>query len=145
MLFQTSYSSKETEQAITNLVGKPIGFIKNIKMGGIGSQRLLVNEANEEIQKLLKKQNTPPHTNIELRPKGILLRFRVKLDNWSLALSYSKLDIIQNANHLLLVVDEWELQLTPSHNDVLDPKFVQKLLKLKSEFIAECDLKVEKD
>jgi len=73
MLFQTSYSSKETRQAINDLIGEPLGFIRSVKMGGIGSQRLLVNDANQEIQKLLKEQNTPPYTNIELRPKGILL------------------------------------------------------------------------
>lgn len=133
MLFQTSYSSKETRQAINDLIGEPLGFIRSVKMGGIGSQRLLVNDANQEIQKLLKEQNTPPYTNIELRPKGILLMFRVRLDNWSLALPYSTLDITQSTNSLLLVSDEWKLQLAPVHNNILDTKFIHKLLKLKSE------------
>lgn len=133
MLFQTSYSSKETIQAINDLIGEPLSFIKSIKMGGIGSQRLLVNDANPEIQKLLKEQNTPPYTNIELRPKGVLLMFRIRLDNWSLALAYSKLDITQSSNNLLLISDEWKLQLAPAHNDILDTKFINKLTKLKSE------------
>lgn len=133
MLFKYSYYSKKTEEEIYKRVGKSIGFIDRIKMGGIGSQRLLVEEADSEITALLSEHNALPYTNIELRPKGIIIAFRIKLDNWVLVLPYRKLSILKNAKQLILHQDHWKLKLAPVNNAGLDLKFFQKLLKLKAE------------
>lgn len=133
MLFQTSYHSKETKEEIDTLVGKSIGIIKMIKMRGIGSQRFLVDEANEEVQELLERQNTPPYTNIELRPKGIMLWFRVKLDSYVLVLPYYKLSIFKNTDDITFHSDQWKLKLIPAHNAKLNISFVQKMLRMKAE------------
>jgi hypothetical protein len=135
MLFPHSYYSKKTEKEINALVGKPIGFIKRIRMRGIGSQRFLVSEANEEISELLTRQNTPPYTNIELRPKGIIFWFKVKLDSWVLVLPYYKLNVFKNAEHMILYSDHWKLKLSPAHNSTFNLKFFRKLIRLKAEVI----------
>lgn len=133
MLFKYSYYSKKTEEEIHELVGKSIGFMDRIKMGGIGSQRFLVQEADSEITALLSKQNMAPSTNIELRPKGIIMSFRIKLDNWVLVLPYRKLSIFKSAKELTIHQDHWKLKLSPVNNAGLDLKFFHKLLKLKAE------------
>lgn len=133
MLFKYSYYSKNTEEEIHQLVGKSIGFIDRLKMGGIGSQRFLVQEADLEITTLLNQQNTPPYTNIELRPRGIILSFRVKLDNWVLVLPYRKLSIFKSTTTLTIHQDRWKLKLGPANNASLDLKFFHKLLNLKAE------------
>lgn len=133
MLFPHSYYSKKTEKEINNLVGAPIGFLKRIKMKGIGSQRFLVSDANEEVLELLRQQNTPPYTNIELRPLGIIIWFKVKLDSWVLVLPYRKLSVFKSTEELILHYDQWKLKLMPVLDATLDIKFFQKLLKLKSE------------
>lgn len=102
-------------------------------MGGIGSQRLLIRQANQEIQALLDDQNTPPYTNIELRPQGIILWFRVKLDNWVLVLPYYKLTIFKGDNGFSIFSDQWKLKFSPAHNTPLDTRFIQKMIKMKSE------------
>jgi hypothetical protein len=136
MLFPHSYYSKKIEKEINDLVGKPIGYLDRIKMRGIGSQRFLVEEANSEVMELISKQNTPPYTNIELRPKGIILWFRVKLDSWVLVLPYFKLSVFKTAGHLIIHQDHWKLKLEPAHNATLKLKFIQKLLGLKAEIVS---------
>jgi hypothetical protein len=133
MLFKYSYYSKKTEEEIHKLVGRSIRFIDRIKMDGIGSQRLMVQEADSEITALISEHNGPSYTNIELRPKGIIIAFRIKLDNWVLVLPYHKLSVFKNAKELILHQDNWKLKLTPVNNAGLDLKFFQKLLKLKAE------------
>ncbi len=131
MLFKTSYSSKETKEAIENLVGKPFGIIERFKLGGVGSQRLLVDHADKEVNAIIKAQNTPPFTNIELRPNGIILWFRVKLDNWALVLPYYQVNIFRNTNDITLHANQWKIRMVAANNLSLDLRFFQKLLQLK--------------
>jgi hypothetical protein len=133
VLFKTSYSSKETKEAIEELVGKPFGVIERFKLGGVGSQRLLVEQADDDIDAIIKAQNTPPFTNIELRPKGVILWFRVKLDNWALVLPYYQISIFRNTTDITLHANKWKLKLIAANNLSLDLKFFQKLLQLKGE------------
>ena len=131
MLVQTSYYKKETEQLIDATVGKPFGIWNTLKMGGIGSQRFAVLEANQELSDLLEQQNSTSTTNIELRPRGIILWFRVKIDNWVLVLPYSTLNITVNSNDLIVHSDQWNIKLNPAHNLRLNLKFIHKLLSFK--------------
>jgi hypothetical protein len=136
MLLPYSYHTKKTEKEIHNLVGKPIGLIDRIKLRGIGSQRFLVQEANTEIMELVNNQNTPPYTNIELRPRGIIIWFRVKLDNWVLVLPYRKLSVFKTAEQLIIHQDQWKLKLSAAHDASLNLKFCQKLMRLKAEMAS---------
>jgi len=133
MLFENSYHSKKTNEEIQKLVGKSIGFMDRIKMGGVGSQRFLVEEADSEMTALLSTQNSPPYTNIELRPRGIIMSFRIKLDNWVLVLPYHKLSVFKNAKQLIIHQDHWKLKLSTANNIKFNLKFFQKLLRLKAE------------
>ena len=131
MLLQTSYYNKETEASINSKVGKPFGIWQTFKMSGKGSQRFNIIEANQELNELLLQQNSVPQTNIELRPDGIILWFRVKIDNWVLVLPYYQLSIITNQNELVLHAGEWRIKLLPAHNLPLNLKFISKLLEIK--------------
>ena len=132
MLLQVSYYSREKEKAINDLVGKPFGWRQRFRMGGVGSQRMLVEEANPEIKELLSLHNLPPFTNIELRPKGIIFWFRILLDNYVLVLPYYKLSVFQNGNQLSVFADEWKVKLIPAHRAKLKTRFVQQMLELKA-------------
>ncbi len=132
MIFPYSYHSKETVEEINRLVGKPFGWMQRFKLNGIGSQRLLVLQADTEVKKLLDEQNTPPFTNIELRPKGIIFWFRVKLDNYVLVLPFGKIQIHATTEELNIVSDPWNLRLIAANRSKLDQKFIQKLMGIKT-------------
>ena len=138
MLLQYSYHNRKIKRQVEELVGKPYSIIQRLKMNGNGSQRLSVVSANDELVKILTTtSNTDPYINIELRPKGIIVHFRIRLDNWALILPYYSLSIFSQENQLKLYSGEWKIQLTGYRQAPVDRKFVQKALKLKAESAQE--------
>ncbi|MEO9964831.1 MAG: hypothetical protein ABJF11_03530 [Reichenbachiella sp.] len=136
MLFETSYYSKATKEEINNLVGKPFGLLKRIKLRGIGSQRMLIIDASAELESLINQQNTPPYTNIELRPGGVMLWFRVKLDSYVLALPYDQLSVFNTSEGLSFHAGSWRIKMKVAHQLRPDRAFVFKLLKMKSDYLG---------
>ncbi len=93
MLLNVSYNDKKITSKIDNEVGKPFTLKKRFKLGGIGSPNLFIKETSVEIQNLLLLDNNRNSCNIEMRPKGIIVRFRSLLETYALIIPYYKLTI----------------------------------------------------
>ena len=133
MLIQTSYYSKEKKELIDSLLGKSFGLLQRIKLKGIGSQIFILEDSpNLELTDLFKHQSGTRFCNIELRPKGIIVWFRVKIDNWILVLPFHKLTIYKSTKVLKLFADHWQINLIPAFGAPLSKHFVQKLLYQKA-------------
>ena len=65
-------------------------------MGGNGSPKLFVSQSSEDISDLLTLDNKINSCNIELRPKGIIVRFRSILETFALVIPYHKLTIFKS-------------------------------------------------
>ena len=76
MLLNISYNDIEQKKEIDKLVGKPFSIKERFKMGGIGSEKLIISSASVNIRNLLLLDNNINKCNIELRPKGIIVFFR---------------------------------------------------------------------
>lgn len=98
MLFNVSYNNPKITAQINELVGKPYSLWQSIKMGGNGSPRLVINKSSSEISKILDSNNSINYSNIELRPKGIIIGFRANLDAYALVIPYYKL-VVYRPNH----------------------------------------------
>ena len=84
MLLNVSYNDKKITEKIDNEVGKPFTLKERFAMGGIGSPKLHITETSLEIQNLLILDNNLNTCNIEMRPKGIIVRFRSLLETYGL-------------------------------------------------------------
>ncbi len=93
MLVNVSYNNPEITRRIDQLVGKPFTLKERWAMKGIGSPKLFITEASMEIRNLLLLDNNRDSCNIELRPKGIVLRFRSLLETYALVIPYYKLTL----------------------------------------------------
>ncbi len=62
-------------------------------MDGIGSPKLFITATSMEISNLLMLDNNLNICNIEMRPKGIIVRFRSLLETFALVIPYYKLCI----------------------------------------------------
>ncbi len=93
MLLNVSYTDKKITKKIDDAVGKPFALKERWKLGGIGSPKLHITDASVEIQNLLILDNNLNTCNIEMRPKGIILRFRSLLETYGLIIPYYKLNI----------------------------------------------------
>jgi len=93
MLLNVSYNNKEVTRKIDAEVGKPFTLKERWNMGGIGSPRLFITETSIEIRNLLILDNNRDQCNVEMRPKGVIVRFRSLLETFALIIPYYKLTV----------------------------------------------------
>ena len=93
MLLNVSYNDPKIKKQIDSEVGAPFSLRERWKLGGIGSSKLNITHASIDIHNLLVLDNNNCSCNIELRPKGIIVRFRSLLETYGLIIPFYKLNI----------------------------------------------------
>ena len=73
MIYNSTYNDIEKEIETNNLVGKKYNLIKSIRLGGIGSKRLIVEDLGLNFKKLIQQKTDLTYSNVELRDKGIIV------------------------------------------------------------------------
>ncbi len=91
--FVTTHSSKKNKAAINDLVGKSYSFWDRIKMGGIGSPRLMVEQVSLQLDMVINEKTLVNYATIELRPKGIIMHFVKGIQSFAWAIPYYRLSI----------------------------------------------------
>ncbi len=93
MLVNVSYNNKEITRKVDAEVGKPFTLKERWAIGGIGSPKLIIKKTSLGIRNLLILDNNRDTCNIEMRPKGIIVRFRSLLETFAIVIPYYKLTI----------------------------------------------------
>lgn len=93
MLLNVSYNDKKITRKVDEEVGKPFTLKERLKLGGIGSPKLFITQTSVGIHNLLLLDNNRNSCNIEMRPKGIIVRFRSLLETYALVIPYYKLTV----------------------------------------------------
>ncbi len=91
MLVETTYDNKENKELINDLVGKPFSLLQSIKMNGIGSKRMIVDDVSPNMNSVINAVSDINYANIELRPKGILILINKGLKNFTWIIPYYQL------------------------------------------------------
>ena len=91
MILNTTYTNKDNDATIDILVGKPYSFFTKLRMKGIGSGRMIIDKVSPKLQRALLNGPDLNYANIELRPKGILVRITRRLDNFTWIIPYYQL------------------------------------------------------
>ena len=58
MIYNSTYNEIEKEIETNNLVGKKFNLIKSIRLGGIGSNRLIVEDLSVNFKKMIQLRTT---------------------------------------------------------------------------------------
>jgi len=93
MLLNVSYNDKKITKKIDEAVGKPLSIKERFALGGIGSPKLQITEASIDIYNLLILDSSTNTCNVEIRPNGIIVRFRSRLETYGLIIPYYKLNV----------------------------------------------------
>jgi hypothetical protein len=126
MLLNISYNDEEVKRKIEKTVGKPFSLQKRWEIGGIGSPKLLIDSSSLDISNLLILDQNIDQCNIELRPKGIIVRFRSLLEIYGLIIPYYKLKIYKGkANIYSIYRDNYFIKVISDNNSVR--KFFKKI------------------
>lgn len=132
MLFNISHNDKKTKKTINDLVGNPFGILENFKLKGIGSPRLNIIKASQDIALLLNKTNSIKYTNIELRPKGIIIGFQSQLEVFALVIPFYKLAIFKPGNSITFHIDQHFISIDTSKNTKRIMDFITKIEEQKA-------------
>ncbi|WP_424961557.1 hypothetical protein [Ekhidna sp.] len=123
MIFDTSYPDKETTRKINSEVGTAFNWKDRWKMGGIGSRRMTIHEISEDYKKYMNAEHYISSASIELRPKGIIVHFRYKLQEYSWIMPYKTLQVNYEGS-LRLESEDHFIQFNDPKND----KFIRQMI-----------------
>ena len=112
MLLNISYNDPTVKRQIEKAIGRPFSLKQRWKLGGIGSQKLMINSASIDIHNLLILDNNLKSCNLELRPLGIIVHFRSLLETYGLIIPYYKLKLYKGkAKEYSLYIDQYYIKI----------------------------------
>jgi hypothetical protein len=93
LILDTTHNNKEYKAIIIDLIGKPYSFMESIKIGGVGSKRMIIENVSPNLQQYLNIIADINYANIEMRPSGILLYINKGLRNYTWIIPFYQLVI----------------------------------------------------
>ena len=133
-LYNITYKNKETEQEINAEMGKPFGLIEKLRLGGIGSRRMIIENFSEDLKNLALKVSGIQYANIELRPNGVIIHINQGIYTHAWTIPYFRLSIF-NGDFFTVHGGGSHIQFNKEKSWKENKEFLQKIVKLKSEFV----------
>ena len=131
MLRNISYNDHKIQNEITEMIGESFSFFERIKMNGIGSSNLRIQGCNSEIENLLNLDNNDNRCNIEIRKKGIIVRFRALLETYALIIPFYKLKLFKGESSIYSIyIDNYYIKVLANNKNVHD--FFKKISKYRN-------------
>lgn len=132
MLYNVTYTNKVQEKEINDLVGKQFSFYESIKMNGTGSGRLIIKEASDEILELINKSVDTAYSNIELRPKGVIVGIKSIHETFYWVIPYYLLTMYKNDGHISVYDNKLKMNLSYYKDGKPIMKFLSKVMEGKA-------------
>jgi len=134
MLFNTSYKNEDYTKESNDMLGKTFSLFEKIKIGGVGSSRLMIEELSTKLQPKYKDLSAINYANIELRPKGIIVHFTNRLDRYSWIIPFYRL-VIYSTKTFRIHSNGSYIQFVKNKNYQDNKKFIVKMTDLKNSFL----------
>jgi len=131
MIFNSTYTDKEKELEVEKLIGKKYGLISSIRLNGVGSKRLIVQETSQNFKKIIIQKSDLIYSNIEIRPGGIIVYIAEGLKRYSWVIPYYKLVIYKTPNYSIYSGGDF-IRFSNDFNVKENLNFFKKLLKHKT-------------
>ena len=131
MIFNSTYTDKEKELEVEKMIGKKYSFFNSIRLNGVGSKRLIVQETSPKFKKIIIQKNDLIYSNIEIRHKGIIVYIAEGLNRFSWIIPYNKLAIYKTPNYSIHSNSNF-ISFSNDLNFKENLKFFKKLINHKS-------------
>lgn len=133
MILNTTHYNPDHKQIIADLVGDSFSLVQKLKMKGIGSKRMIIDEVSPNMQTMMNRVSDINYANIELRPKGILVMINQGLKNFTWIIPYYQL-VIYKVNGSSLHAQGRFIHFRNSKTFKENKKFFDKLLDEKVKY-----------
>ncbi|MAQ00074.1 MAG: hypothetical protein CMC51_04610 [Flavobacteriaceae bacterium] len=131
MIFNSTYTDKEKELEVEKLIGKKYGLISSIRLNGVGSKRLIVQETSQNLKKIIIQKSDLIYSNIEIRSGGVIVFIAEGLNRYSWVIPYYKLVIYKTPNYSIHSDGNF-IRFSNDLNIKENLKFFKKLIKHKT-------------
>ena len=131
-VYNITYKNKENEKLIDQQMGKAYGILEKIKLKGIGSRRLIIENFSANIAHLALKVSGIQYANIELRPKGVIVHVNQGIYTHAWTIPYYHLSIY-NGDYFTIHGAGSFIQFNKEKSWKENKSFLQKLVSLKAE------------
>jgi len=131
MIFNSTYTDKEKELEVEKLIGKKYGLISSIRLNGVGSKRLIVQETSQNFKKIIIQKSDLIYSNIEIRPGGVIVYIAEGLNRYSWVIPYYKFVIYKTPNYSIHSGGDF-IRFSNDFNVKENLNFFKKLLKHKT-------------
>jgi hypothetical protein len=99
MIFNSTYTDKEKKLEVEKLIGKRYSIFSSIRLNGVGSKRLIIEETSPKFKEIIIQKNDLIYSNIEIRYRGIIVYIAEGLNRFSWAIPYDKLVVHKTPNY----------------------------------------------
>jgi len=113
------------------LLGLPFSFYQSLKMGGIGSKRMIIEETSQNIVDYTNKISDVNYANIELRPEGIIVLLNKGLNNYNWVIPFRQL-VIYKTDRLSIHAQGKYICFKNNMLYKENKKFIAKMIDLKT-------------
>lgn len=135
MVYNVSYNRPKVDALIKESVGSSYSIFQRIKTQTFGSPPLLIESCSTEIHQLISVDSKTDIGNIEIRPNGILFRFKSYLETYALVIPFYQLTIYRNGESYSIHAGQNVVKVRSKHVGIHG--FFQKLLTLKAQSESE--------
>ena len=134
MIFNTTHNNEDYDLESAAVVGRPFNLLQRIKMGGVGSGRLMIRKISPKLNLGKLKFSEIDYANIELRPRGIIVHYTRKLERFSWIIPFYRL-VIYNAQSFSIHANGNFIQFSKNRNYRENKKFIDKVIQSKIDFL----------
>jgi hypothetical protein len=126
-IFNITYNVPKIIEQINYTVGKPHKWIDRLKLGGIGSRRMVVENRSAGFDDYMLQRHYLTYSNLELRPIGIIVRIHKKLENYAWVLPYGDFSFKKKQDNLIIEAEGDFIEFRDAF--VFNQTFIDKLIK----------------
>lgn len=135
MLYKTTYKNDKIKEEINQVVGAPFSLMQKIRMGRIGSGRMILAQVSPKYYKNINTLNDLKYVNIELRPKGILVHLYQSLERYSWPIPFYQLSFF-DSNLFSIHANGNFIKVKKDSRYESNLAFIQQILKIRNQAIA---------
>lgn len=132
MILNITYPTPKDKRSMAQIVGPAYSFLERIKMGGIGTSKLVIIEATDEIHSLLTVTGDTTYCHLECRKLGLVIGFQTTMKIYVWLIPYRQLSVYYNSGQMTIYGPKNSIKVKAPFNGTIDKKFVRKILTLKS-------------
>lgn len=136
MIYSVVRLTKDDKKEINAAIGKPYSLWSRIKQLGIGSSKMLVANYSAHFSDYFGFVQGVRSINVEIRPKGIIIHFKKRVDHYIWVIPYYQLTLYQTSR-LSFYAGGYKLSVFKQYLGISHVKFFNRIRNEKAQYLAQ--------